>query len=360
MAFVVFNPRQPLNQLNQALHQKVVKFGFLGGSITESRVPHNWPDFFISRLAQGYTNLKVFLENAALGATGSELGLIRLEEDVICKKPDCVFLEYAVNDWWTPSEDRLAAMEGIIRRLKTAQIHDIVMVYTFSRDMIPYLDLGHLPPTVTDYEKLAQHYQLNSVFVGLDAYQKFKQGAFRFESWLPDGLHPQDFGSQLYGDCVFELIQKVSVLKSKIDPKLPEPFQTYHWQQLKVMSLLDVPFHFPFILKRHTLQVFSPYVLSCRVPNATLIIPFVGTGLLMTFDFGKQSGEIMYRVDQGEWKTTKRDRPNWVGQSGWLRTMKIVDHLPNGQHEIEIKTMSAEAGEPWLSNFDVVFIAQIQ
>jgi lysophospholipase L1-like esterase len=359
MALVVFNPRHPLSQLKQALDKQEVTFGFLGGSITEARVTHNWPDFFIAQFANQFKDIKLHIENAALGATGSEFGLMRVQEDIINKKVDCVFIEYAVNDWWTPSEDRIAAMEGIVRKLKDANIHDIIFVYTFSREMISYLDKKILPPTVTDFETLASHYQISSVFVGLDAYHRFNQGEFRFEAWLPDGLHPQDFGSKIYADGVFQLIKDLLMSTSTSDYVFPNAYQSYHWQRLSLLPLHDLNFTHPFVLKRHALQVFAPYMLSCHVPGETLIINFTGTGLLLTFDFGRHSGEIMYRVNQGNWITSKRDRPNWVGNSGWLRTMKIVDKLNQGNHQVEIKTLSAQDANCWWSNFDIVYVAQI-
>jgi lysophospholipase L1-like esterase len=359
MALAVFNPRHPLRQLKQALDQQEVTFGFLGGSITEARVPYNWPDFFIAQFANQFKHIKLHIENAALGATGSEFGLMRVQEDIINKKVDCVFIEYAVNDWWTPSEDRIAAMEGILRKLKAANVHDIVFVYTFSRDMMPYLDKKILPPTVNDFENLASHYQISSVFVGLDAYQRFKKGEFRFEAWLPDGLHPQDFGSKIYADGVFQLINNLVSSTSTSDYLFPSTFQSYQWEKLTILPLHHLDFKYPFVLRRHALQVFAPYVLSCFVSDATLVINFTGTGLLMTFDFGRHSGEFMYRVNQGNWITSKRDRPNWVGHSGWLRTMKIVDRLDKGNHRVEIKTLSAQDANDWWSNFDIVYVAQI-
>lgn len=359
MELAVNYPRQPLVFFPKALAKKRINIGFLGGSITEARVPHNWPETLVAKIAQGHPGMSIQVENAALGATGSDFGLMRVDHDIIVKKPDLVFLEYAVNDWWTPSHDRIAAIEGLIRKLIQAGILDIILVYTFSREMIPFLQKNELPPSVADFEKLANHYGINAVFVGYGAYQQYLQGMFKFEAWLPDGLHPLEFGSHIYGELVFDFLSQL--LSNPLAPrKMPtNAFLDTHWEKMEIIPLAAIQYTFPFVLKRHANQVFSPYVLSTKTEGAMLSFSFRGTGLMMTFDFGKHSGEVRYQIDAGPWQTTSRDRPSWVGSSGWLRTYKMVEQLPNREHTITLITQTAKDDANWLAHCDIVTIAVI-
>ncbi len=54
--------------------------------------------------------------NAAIGGTGSDLGVYRLKQDVLDHKPDLMFVEFAVNDGATEPEQIYRSMEGIVRQ----------------------------------------------------------------------------------------------------------------------------------------------------------------------------------------------------------------------------------------------------
>ncbi|MCM8528799.1 MAG: SGNH/GDSL hydrolase family protein, partial [Lentisphaeraceae bacterium] len=91
---------------------KQVKIGYLGGSITAQ------PGYrVLSRkwFQEKYPKAKVEEINAAIGGTGSELGVFRVDYDVLQHKPDLLFIEFAVNDGGNSQEIITRAFEGIIR-----------------------------------------------------------------------------------------------------------------------------------------------------------------------------------------------------------------------------------------------------
>ncbi|MDR0902240.1 MAG: SGNH/GDSL hydrolase family protein, partial [Opitutaceae bacterium] len=49
-------------------------------------------------LRDKYPRSSFVFHDAAIGGTGSQLGLFRLERDVLARKPDLVFLDFTVND----------------------------------------------------------------------------------------------------------------------------------------------------------------------------------------------------------------------------------------------------------------------
>ena len=67
-------------------------------------------------LSDAYPKTQFTFVDAAIGSTGSELGLYRLQRDVLRYKPDLVFLDFARNDGiYSTTPDSLAAHEAIVR-----------------------------------------------------------------------------------------------------------------------------------------------------------------------------------------------------------------------------------------------------
>src|SRR5580698_5367485 len=72
-----------------------VRVGYLGGSITAAP---GWRVKSLKWLQEQYPAAKLSEINAAIGGTGSDLGVFRAQHDVLQFKPDLLFVEFAVND----------------------------------------------------------------------------------------------------------------------------------------------------------------------------------------------------------------------------------------------------------------------
>lgn len=352
--------RNDLCSLQMALKNNRLTVGFLGGSITENRVPHNWPEVVTRYLLSLNPSLFLKIENAAIGATGSDLGLIRVREDIIDKHCDIVFLEYAVNDFYTPQQIRFDQMEGLIRRIKEESKCDIVLVYTYLQDMQKDFIQNRYPDVIKDYEKLADYYGINSAFVGKIAYDQVIQGLMRFEEWLPDGLHPQYRGSLAYGEAVIELIKKSFGTNHCPNYISKPPISPSHWQHAKSIPLDAIEIKPPFFIKRCSTQAFVKDVIYTSTIGAHLQIKYVGTALLIVFDFGKRSSEFRYRLDGGQYIDVNRDRPSWVGNSGWLRPYIIGELNRYGEHHVDIVITHGNRPECEGTNFEITHLLALQ
>lgn len=352
--------RQGLFVLKNALKNRRLKIGFLGGSITENRVPHNWPEVVTRFFLTEYPDLRLSIENAAIGATGSDFGLVRVRKDIIDKDCDLVFLEYAVNDFYTLSKRRIDQMEGIIRRIKEESRSDIILVYTYLQDMQPDLLNEKMPQIIQEYEQLADYYHINSIFVGKIAFDEVRKGLSRYEEWLPDGLHPQYRGSQIYGQAVIDLIKKSLLSDKKIAQTPHLPLSNTNWQNAISIEFDQLDIRAPFFIKRCSTQAFVQDVIYTSAIGATLTIPYEGRGLLLVFDFGKRSSEFKYRIDSKEWADVVRDRPSWVGLSGWLRPYLIGENLEKGHHRVEIMVTHGLRPDCEGTNFELTHILALQ
>ncbi|MCL6458935.1 MAG: SGNH/GDSL hydrolase family protein, partial [Gorillibacterium sp.] len=235
MEQAVWSHRKSLSRTLRRIEEGKLTLGFIGGSITDPRPRHNWPEPVIGWFAETYPGLKLIVENAAIGATGSDLAVFRAKRDLIERGCDLVFVEYAVNDEGAPTDRRNRSREGLIRQLLTGEDRDLMLVYTYSPRMYESMISGSVPETIGEFEKIADHYGISSVWMGLYALNELKKGRLRWEEWLPDGLHPTSRGSLSYGQSVIHFLEQEMMRSperewdAKRTLALAEPLDPLNW-----------------------------------------------------------------------------------------------------------------------------------
>src|SRR5256885_15342989 len=138
-----------------------VRIAYLGGSITAQ---DGWRPKTLNWFRQQFPNARVSEINAEVGGTGSDLGVFRLQHDILQKKPDLLFIEFAVNDGGAPTLQIYRCMEGIIRQTwKHDSATDVCFVYTLAGDMLETLKEEHFPRSASAMEKVAEHYGIPSI-----------------------------------------------------------------------------------------------------------------------------------------------------------------------------------------------------
>lgn len=141
----VIQQRRPLANTWRRLKEGNLTIGFIGGSITDARPRHNWPEPVIAWFADRFPDARIIVENAAIGATGSDLAVFRAERELIGRGCDLVFVDFAVNDNGEASEKRMRTREGLTRKLLKGQSRDIVYVYTYCQEMYESMLQGGIP-----------------------------------------------------------------------------------------------------------------------------------------------------------------------------------------------------------------------
>ncbi|MEY3774922.1 MAG: hypothetical protein RLZZ129_1702 [Verrucomicrobiota bacterium] len=325
--------RRPLQRSRSALDAGCLTVGFLGGSITAPKTGTRWPEPFTGWLVQRFPGARFVFENAALGATGSDLAVFRAEPEIIARVCDLVFVEYAVNDIGTSMTLRNCTRDGLLRQLMASGA-DVVLVYTFYAEMLADMEAGRVPPSVAELEALAGHYSLGSIWAGLHAWTEVCRGLMTWRDWLPDGLHPEQRGSLSYAQaiiafCAEELGGDLTDRHRQERLTMPAALQADCWDKFSRCDLTTLELTGPWSLHRWFTCLGMARALTTNVPGATLRCAFEGRGFVLGFDFGRLSGEVRYRVDGGEWRQTERDRPDWCGDSGWYRPTLVA--VPGGR-----------------------------
>lgn len=197
-----------------------------------------------------FPNAEVQEIHAAIGGTGSDLGVFRVERDVLRHKPDLLFVEFAVNDGGASPQRIWQAMEGIVRQTWAADPHtDICFVYTYRVGYEADLQQGLCPRAASAMEMLADHYRIPSINFALKVVELHEAKKLVFQSDQPtedgvvrfskDGVHPLDEGHQIYADVAAEAVQRFGEDSVAIDhqPKLKTPFVANHWQAAKMVPI---------------------------------------------------------------------------------------------------------------------------
>lgn len=337
----IHNRRGKLNRTLRKIQEGGLTIGFIGGSITAQKVWCNWPEPVISWFVEKFPEVRITVENAAIGGTGSDLAVFRAKRDLIDRGCDLVFVEYAVNDAQISTEQRMRTREGLIRKLLAGEGRDVILVYTHGQEMVADYVRESMPETIAELEQLAVHYSIGSVWMGLYAYREVQKGRMRWEEWLPDGVHPSPRGSLSYGTSVIEFLE--AQLSGEEDEgsikgvNLPEPLNIHNWESAVTLPFSDVKFQEPFKIRRWTDHTFMDQAIETSAVGAKLSFEFEGRGLSLGFDFGKLSSEFKYRLDAGKWTDVVRDRPDWCREAGWYKVYNICDELLFGRHTFELE-----------------------
>lgn len=334
------NIRGNLTRFKRGLEDGKVKIGFAGGSITTATAVSNWPTYVRGWFVDRFKDVRLTVVNSAIGATGSLCALSLAKKEFIDTSCDLVFVEYAVNDNGIDSDERMRTREGLIRKLLAANI-DVVIVYTFYQNMFGQADKGEVPDSIADFEKLAEHYSISSVYMANAAYDRVKRGIIPWNMWLPDGTHPQNLGSYFYAERVIEYLESellrtdnTEILKGD---DMPGPVHKMNWQNTVEISFDEVKTQGAWSVER---EVFIPYFdekLYTYGIHDSLSFEFEGRGIAIVFSYGKSSGKIEYSIDGGEWQEYAYERYWWVPEENFTNAVKFADDLKYGKHTFSLR-----------------------
>lgn len=246
---------------------QTVTVAYLGGSITAM---NGWRNKTTDWLKTTYPMATFKEVHAAIGGTGSDLGVFRLERDVLAHKPDLLFVEFATNDGGAAPEQIWRSMEGIVRQTwKQDPLTDIVFTYTITTASANDYVNGMCNRSASSMELLADHYGIPSINFGVRVAQllnenKLIMDAQVIETAVPkespdrdklireqlaadkrllfanDGVHPRDEGHELYKAAIVAgLTQMKDMPPADHKAALATAFVADNWESAKMVPLND-------------------------------------------------------------------------------------------------------------------------
>ena len=242
-----------------------ITVAYLGGSITAM---NGWRNKTTDWLKATYPKATFKEVHAAIGGTGSDLGVFRLGRDVLEHHPDLLFVEFATNDGGTPPEQIWRSMEGIVRQTwKQDPLTDIVFTYTITTAFTNDYVNGLCNRSASAMEQLADHYGIPSINFGIRVAQLLKENklimdAKVIETAVPkespdrdkrirdmiaadkrmlfanDGVHPRDEGHELYKAAMIAgLTQMKDMPAADHKARLAKAFVADNWESAKMVPL---------------------------------------------------------------------------------------------------------------------------
>ena len=306
-----------------------VRIGYLGGSITAQP---GWRPKTLAWFQQQYPEADVSEIHAAIGGTGSDLGVYRLAHDVLRHEPDLLFVEFAVNDGGAQPERILKAMEGIIRQTWEHNAGtDICYAYTLTEGMLKDLQAGKYPRAASVMEQLADHYGIPSIHMGVEAARLEAEGKVIFRGPQPktdaekaalegkvlfsgDGVHPYpEGGHRLYLAAVVRAMEAIRDVGKPQPHSLLEPLREDNWEGARMVPLSQA--HLSQEWRRLDPQTerlakqFSgrlPEVWFADEPGAIITFRFRGTDVQMYDLLGPNCGQVIVTVDDNPPHTVPR------------------------------------------------------
>lgn len=270
-----------------------LRYVALGGSITQSG--EGWIGGW---LAKQFPKSAVTAVNSGMSATGSQLGIFRVERDVIAHQPDLVAIEYCVNDGGLDDEEAVRCMESLVVRLKQLPNPPAILILEVAaRDGV----------NLKRHRQVAQQYGLLEVDLQAAVDQALKKTGKRWEDWFRDNVHPNEKGNEFYTQAIIEVLKPC--LKSSF-PRVNAAAQALPPQISRKPLILDgrlvalSPYTgwkreatLPFWWDR-----FFPGVLSAEAPGSALTLPLKGSTFGIFYAMDPSYGSFVASVDGGLFK----------------------------------------------------------
>ena len=328
------------NVLTKAITKEPLVISVIGGSITEgaraSQYQFQYGCLVAEWFKENFPETPIRYINAGLGASSSNMGTHRVEDNLLKHKPDLVICEYAVND--NGNDLVPETMEGLVRQLLKAEKKPAVILLFMCGQDGKSVQEKHI--------LVGQHYGLPMVSFRDAIYPEIAAGNIKWEDIEADAVHPNDRGHRYIADFVTACIQKVLDTmpqdpKLKVLAELPKPTTSNPFEYATMLcSKNSIPINNEGWITddnngpyRH---FFGNGWLS-KTPGSTLEFDIKGSFISMVYHIDKQRdyGTILVQVDDLD-PIKYNAYAGWIWDGGMCDWKPIAIDLVNGWHKVKI------------------------
>lgn len=199
------------NAMKKAEAGENITVAYIGGSITQgssagdnacyARLVTNW-------FQDTFTNSQINYVRAGIGATGSYIGVHRVENDVISHNPDIVFVEFSVNDTTENTMRNIRSYDSLLRKI-------------WSSDSAPaVVCIGMTQQNGTTFQNyhyaVAKSYDLPFISYRNAILDVINNGYIQWTDISDDNIHPNTDGHSVLTQIITHYLQSVNENKDNV------------------------------------------------------------------------------------------------------------------------------------------------
>ena len=325
--------------MNRAAKGERLTVGFIGGSITQGFSATDPDKCYAARtfgwLKKVFPNTEFDYVNAGIGATDSQFGAARVQEDLLQRLPDLVFVEFSVNDHSTPHF--CETYEGLVRQIYgSASAPAMVLIHNV------YYDTGK--SAAYYHAQVGRHYDLPCISIQNSIYPAVAAGRLPAEKITADFLHPNDLGHELVASVITNFLEKVIHDKTQEPQEIfPAPLTENAYEHcVRLQYFNSTPeksgFEEDMTPQRDITDIFRNGW-SAGEKGAYLEFTFRGTGAAVQYRRVKDGPAPIATavVDENPETACVLDGTFDETWGDKMQLTTVAEHLPYGEHRVRIE-----------------------
>jgi hypothetical protein len=196
------------------------------------------------RFEEAYPKAHFTFWDGAIGGTGSQLGVFRLQRDCLRHHPDLVFLDFSANDdIYSDTPENMASYESLVRRIIVEGHAPVVEVFFPFKWNVREGELAKM-------KRRDAHTQLAHAYgagigdaIALMTARVAKDPSLVDAYWPIDGVHPGDLGYEAFTDAAWQGYQDAvsHKLVSHAPAKMLNADTYMSWARVPISSLGTPP-----------------------------------------------------------------------------------------------------------------------
>ena len=188
-----------------------ITVAYIGGSITQGSSASD--DTCYARLTTDwfedtFPDAKVNYVRAGIGATGSYIGVHRVENDVLSKNPDLVFVEFSVNDTTENTTRNINSYDSLLRKIWNSDSSPAIVCIGMTQDNGTSFQSYHY--------SVAAQYDLPFISYKNAILHVINEGYIKWTDISDDNIHPNTTGHSVLTQIITHYLAKVNENKDSV------------------------------------------------------------------------------------------------------------------------------------------------